>query len=156
MPSLPDNAQSIKRQALLDQAQALVGIVESAYEQGTAAHEVEKQLLRKVLAMGYQALGLLFSLYGSCDVGEQVELSDGRTVKRLEKQHRRDYLSISVNCLPNAPFMVPEKVKRLTLCRWMCACNCPRVKSRTCCKTGRKRWPAKCRMRRRAAPWSAS
>ena len=44
--------------------------------------------------MGYQALGLLFSLYGSCDVGEQVELSDGRTVKRLEKQHRRDYLSI--------------------------------------------------------------
>ena len=32
MSSLPDKAQSIKRQALLDQAQAIVGIVESAYE----------------------------------------------------------------------------------------------------------------------------
>jgi hypothetical protein len=94
MPSLPDNAQSIKRQALLDQAQAIVGIVECAHEQGTAAHEVEKQLFRKLLAMGYQALELLFSLYGPCDVGEQVEVSDGRTVKRLEELHRRDYLSI--------------------------------------------------------------
>lgn len=94
MSSLPDNAQSIKRQALLDQAQTMVGIVESAYEQGTAAHEVEKQLLRKLLEMGYQALELLFTLYGPCDVGEQVELSDGRAVKRLEERHRRAYLSI--------------------------------------------------------------
>ena len=94
MPSLPDNAQSIKRQALLDQAQTIVGIVECAYEEGTAAHEVEKQLLKKLLEMGYQALDLLFSLYGPYDVGEQVDLSDGRSVKRLEDLHRRDYLSI--------------------------------------------------------------
>ena len=94
MNSLPDNEQSIKRQALLDQAQAIVGMVECAYEEGTAAHEVEKNLLKKLLEMGYQALELLFSLYGPCDVGEQAELSDESTVKRLENLHRRDYLSI--------------------------------------------------------------
>jgi len=94
MTSLPENLQSIKRQEILDQAQAIVGLVDGAYEEGTAAHEVEKNLLKKLLEMGYQALDLLFSLYGACDVGERVELSDGHTVKQLENLHLRDYLSI--------------------------------------------------------------
>ncbi len=44
--------------------------------------------------MGHQAIDLLLSLYGPCDLGEQVELSDGHIVKRLANLHPRDYLSI--------------------------------------------------------------
>ncbi len=67
----------------MDRAYGLLEIVELAYRQGTAIHEVEKGLFRKLLEMGYQALRLLFELDGACDEGERVQLSDGRVVNRL-------------------------------------------------------------------------
>ncbi len=87
MTSLPDNQQNIKRQEIFDQAKAIVGMVECAYQEGTPAHEIEKNLFKKLLEIGYQALELLFSLYGPCDVGERVTLTDGHDVKRLADLH---------------------------------------------------------------------
>ena len=78
MISMNESAVGIKGQKIIDQAYELLELVERAYREGTAAHVVEEGIFRKLLKMGYLALGLLFERYGACDEGEQVELSDGR------------------------------------------------------------------------------
>jgi hypothetical protein len=57
-------------------------------------HEIEKTLWREVLRIGRQALGQVFALLGNGDLGESVELPDGRCLQRLEQEHRRRYQSI--------------------------------------------------------------
>jgi hypothetical protein len=57
MNSMNESALDIKGQEIVDQAYELVGLVELAYREGTAAHVVEKGLFQKLLEMGYQALG---------------------------------------------------------------------------------------------------
>lgn len=54
----------------------------------------KKVCFRKLLAFGYQALGMFFSLCGDGDEGEAVSLPDGRRVRRLDGVHRREYLSV--------------------------------------------------------------
>jgi len=82
------------RQALLDRAEEIVSFVEGACKAGDAAHEVEEGLFRKLLAFGYQTLGMFFSGCGDGDEGEEVILADGRRVRRLDERHRREYLSV--------------------------------------------------------------
>ena len=94
MTSMNESAVEIKGQKLMEQTHELLELVECAYREGTAAHVVEEGIFRKLLEMGYHALGLLFDLYGSCDQGERVELSDGGVVKRLEHLHARAYQSV--------------------------------------------------------------
>jgi hypothetical protein len=57
-------------------------------------HEIEKTLWREVLRIGRQALGQVFLLLGNGDMGESVELPDGRQLQRLAEEHRRRYQSI--------------------------------------------------------------
>jgi hypothetical protein len=83
-----------KRQAILAEAAKLVDRVEHAYGQGEAVHELEQGLFRQLLHLGYQLLEGFFELCGSGDHGAQVELSDGRQVKRLEHLHGREYQSV--------------------------------------------------------------
>ncbi len=94
MNSMNESALGIKGQEIVDRAHELVEMVESAYKESTAAHVVEKGLFQKLLEMGYQALGYLFRLYGACDEGERVELSNGAVVKRLPQPHVRAYQSV--------------------------------------------------------------
>jgi len=82
------------RQALLDRAGEIVSFVEEACKAGDAAHDVEEGLFRKLLELGYQALGMFFSLCGDGDEGQEVILADGRRVRRLDELHRREYLSV--------------------------------------------------------------
>lgn len=94
MASMNESTGDIKGQKIVEQAYEVVEMVESAYQEGTAIHEVEQGLFRKLLEMGYQALGWLFELHGPCDLGERVKLSDGRVVKRLAQLHDRAYQSV--------------------------------------------------------------
>jgi hypothetical protein len=57
-------------------------------------HEVEKALWEQLLRLGQQALTLLFALLGNGDLGETVELPDGRCCPRLPQEHTRRYVSI--------------------------------------------------------------
>jgi hypothetical protein len=68
--------------------------VERAAREGVTAHEVEAGIWHRVLQLGHQALGLLFTLVGPGDVGEGVILPDGRQVRRLEAPHARVYQSV--------------------------------------------------------------
>jgi hypothetical protein len=72
----------------------LATFVQQAAVEGTAAHEVEKGVWQRVLAMGRQATGHFFQMQGDGDVGETLETPDGKEIKRLSEPHKRTYHSI--------------------------------------------------------------
>src|SRR5688572_23433245 len=79
----------------MDQAlNDLKGYVAMAAAQGFAAHEVEADIWRRVLRRGHQAMGLLFHLVGTGEVGESTVLPEGREGRRLEGRHARAYQSV--------------------------------------------------------------
>jgi hypothetical protein len=84
----------INAQALIDQAKAMVKVLEDAVAQRRAAHEVEQRIFRWAMQMGYRALGLFFKLCGNGDQGEIVELPELGHLKRLEGVHGKVYLSV--------------------------------------------------------------
>jgi hypothetical protein len=68
-------------------------IVDAA-RSGVAAHKVEKELYRKVFELGLKALQGFFTLQGTGDIGETLEMPDGRIVKRLDELRNRNYRSV--------------------------------------------------------------
>jgi hypothetical protein len=79
---------------LTEMAKDLTTFVREAVVEGTAAHEVEKGVWRRVLAMGRQATGRFFQMQGDGDVGETIEMSNGEELRRLPEPHQRTYRSI--------------------------------------------------------------
>lgn len=68
--------------------------VQQAAAEGTAAHAAEKEIWQRILAMGRQAMGQFFEMQGEGDVGDSVEMPDGRELRRLDEPHQRTYRSI--------------------------------------------------------------
>ncbi len=66
-----------------------VSFVRQAAVEGAAAHEVEKGVWQRVLAMGRQVTGQFLRMQGDGDVGETIEMPDGRELRRLPEPHRR-------------------------------------------------------------------
>ena len=81
-----------------ESVEALVGQLQSfirvAAATGSAAHDVERELCKRLLQLGWLLLQQFFALLGDGDEGEYVALAEGRLVKRLEKPQRRGYRSI--------------------------------------------------------------
>jgi hypothetical protein len=77
-----------KRMARLEDS-----IVQAARE-GTAAHVVELDLFRELLALGAELFGEFINLVGAGDKGETATLDKEQVVKRLEEQHRRWLVTI--------------------------------------------------------------
>ena len=94
MTSMNETERQDNRQVILREANRLVERVEQAYEQGEAVHELERGLFAQLLRMGHQLLELFFELCGAGDRGAQLELDEGRRVKRLERRHGRAYCSV--------------------------------------------------------------
>jgi hypothetical protein len=61
---------------------------------GTAAHEVELGLFRRLMSLGHDLLGEFFAKQGSGDVGQQLNLPDGRVVFRELELQDRQYTTI--------------------------------------------------------------
>ncbi len=70
---------------LMDEAELLLDYIFEQAKQGTAVHKVKQDIFSKLLSMGHQALGQFIVLQGDGDMGDQIELSSGSTVKRLPK-----------------------------------------------------------------------
>jgi hypothetical protein len=77
--------------ALADQ---LLEYVRAAATAGTPAHDAERAIWQRVLALGHAALAQFFALQGTGDLGDTVTLPDGRTCERLPEPHVRRYVSI--------------------------------------------------------------
>lgn len=82
------------KHALLNQLEGLWTQVETAAREGTAAHELERNLFDGVLKLGYGLLGYFFRLMGDGDQGPELTLADGRVLRRLEPVANRRYLSV--------------------------------------------------------------
>jgi len=80
---------------LTEMADDLATFVQQAAVEGTAAHEVEKGVWQRVLAMGRQATGHFLQMQGDGDVGETIEMPDGSQRTRLPEPHRRTYLTVT-------------------------------------------------------------
>jgi hypothetical protein len=65
-----------------------------AAEDGCAAHEVERTLFDKMLALGRTLFQGFLQLVGPGDFGEDVTLDDGRVVHRAAEQHPRRLLTV--------------------------------------------------------------
>jgi len=83
-----------KGQDLYGQVDALVELIYSAIQEEVPMHDVEKNVLARVLEIGRGSLKLLFDALGTGDVGPTVELPDGQVLKRLEDLRKRSYQSI--------------------------------------------------------------
>jgi hypothetical protein len=68
--------------------------IEGAARQATAAHVVEEELFRKLLALGRQLYGQFLALQGTGDVGDRFTLPEGRELRRLEESHGRALVTI--------------------------------------------------------------
>lgn len=83
-----------KTESVEDVISHLQGFIRVAAETGSAAHEVERELFKRLLQLGWLLLQQFFALLGDGDEGAQVELDGGRLVKRLAQPQRRGYRSI--------------------------------------------------------------
>lgn len=79
---------------LVDKMAQLRQFVHDAARDGTAAHEVERGLFRRLLSLGHDLLGEFFVLQGSGDMGEQLTLPDGEVLQRQPELHDRPYTTI--------------------------------------------------------------
>ena len=85
-------AKSAQLQLHVDELLELVG---GAVDQHTPIHEVERKTLQVLLQMGRTTLQILLDELGSGDVGESVEVEEGKkTLKRSQETGTRKYTSI--------------------------------------------------------------
>jgi hypothetical protein len=84
-------SKTSKIHAMVDE---LLELVDEAVEKRMPLHEVEGQVMRRVLALGHEVVGSVLDKLGSGDVGEECQLPDGRTLKRSEKPKTREYQSV--------------------------------------------------------------
>ncbi len=85
MEKITDLSHFRNKKMLMDKAEKLVDYIFELAKQGAAIHTVEQNIFSKLLSMGHQALGQFIALQGDGDMGDQIELSSGSTVKRLPK-----------------------------------------------------------------------
>jgi hypothetical protein len=69
-------------------------ITEAIEGDSMAMHELEKSVLETLLSMGRTCVKIVLDVLSPGDVGETVELPDGRTVERSDEPHPRPYLSV--------------------------------------------------------------
>ena len=94
MKSMSEARGEIKRQALFDEFAEILAFVQTAYQQGRTAHEVECGLWQRMLKLGRSVYQAWLDLFGEGDAGERIVLADGRTVRRLVDLHRREIRNV--------------------------------------------------------------
>lgn len=83
-----------KGEKLQQEFQELQDAIRTSAREGRPIHEVERDLWKRVLKIGREALGTFLQLHGDGNVGDEVALADGRKCQRLEQLHHRRYVSI--------------------------------------------------------------
>ena len=77
-----------------DQFEALEAFIEQAAADGQRIDGVERELFGRLLAIGHGLLSAFVAAAGDGDAGATLQTPDGRTLRRLQGNHPRRYLSI--------------------------------------------------------------
>ena len=125
---------------LHEQTTALGRYVQDAAREGTAAHEVEKEIWARVLKIGGQAFGHFLTAQGTGDVGETFTMPEGQVLKRLEQLHAHPYQSIFGAYDLNRAVYGTREGRRSSGCRWINDSSCPRAGTRMSCRIGIRLW----------------
>src|SRR5512135_2720700 len=72
----------------------LLNLVQHASQDGQRIDTVERDLMRRLLALGHDLLTAFVAHQGDGDQGQEVPTTDGQTVRRLPERHDRRYVSI--------------------------------------------------------------
>src|SRR5512135_2268317 len=72
----------------------LLNLVQHASQDGQRIDTVERDLMRRLLALGHDLLTAFVAHQGDGDQGPEVPTTDGQTVRRLPERHDRRYVSI--------------------------------------------------------------
>ena len=86
-----------REQAILNaqvELQELVAFVAQAAQQGERIDQVERGLMKRLLALGLTLLHAFIAQHGDGAVGPTVPEDDGHTIRRLPTTHDRRYVSI--------------------------------------------------------------
>jgi hypothetical protein len=94
MKRMNDATSEIKPQALLDEFAEILRFVQTTFQQGRTAHDVETGLWERMLKLGHSLFGAWLELFGDGDAGDRLVLEDGREVGRLEALHRREIQNV--------------------------------------------------------------
>ncbi len=78
----------------MERFEYLLGLVRQASQDGQRIDTVERDLMRHLLALGYDLLTAFIAHHGDGDQGPEVEADEGRIVRRLPERHDRRYVSI--------------------------------------------------------------
>jgi hypothetical protein len=92
--SMTDQPQVLKTEPLQQRLTQLVGFLQSAFQEGTAVHTIERGLWTGLLQLGHDLMEQLFLLAGDGDLGETITLPTGEESHRLPELHSRRYVSI--------------------------------------------------------------
>src|SRR4029079_16796703 len=76
------------------QFDALRDFVQQAARDGQRIDTVGREVFRQLLGLGHTLLSAIVAAQGDGDRGPEVEMPEGRTVRRLPERHDRRYLSI--------------------------------------------------------------
>jgi len=93
MNTTPESAV-LKSENLAAVVEDLKNVIVRVVRENQPVHEMEKAIWQHVQRIGQQALAQVFALLGNGDMGESIELPDGRCCQRLEQEHPRRYVSI--------------------------------------------------------------
>src|SRR5829696_5691495 len=74
--------------------QDLVTFARQAADDGSRIDQVERELMRRLLALGLNLLRLFIAEHGDGDLGEELPAEDGHAPRRLPEPHDRRYVSI--------------------------------------------------------------
>src|SRR4051812_15431816 len=69
--------------------QDLVAFAQKAADDGSRIDQVERGLMRRLLALGLNLLQLFIAEHGDGDLGEDLPAEDGHTLRRLPQPHDR-------------------------------------------------------------------
>src|SRR3954469_18257722 len=74
--------------------QDLVTFARRAATDGSRIDQVERELMRRLLALGLNLLQLFIAEHGDGDLGDEVPAEHGHALRRLPEPHDRRYVSI--------------------------------------------------------------
>ncbi len=94
MTILNESSKNIKENELRSQLGDLIFFVNDSHCAGASAHQVESGIFDQLLKIGRTAFEEFLKLHGDGDVGPEIKIGESRTLRRLEHQRLRDYLSI--------------------------------------------------------------
>jgi hypothetical protein len=92
--SMTQQPVALKTDSVQQQLEQLLAFVHTALQQHEPLHALEQGIWTRLLQLGHQLVAQVFEQQGSGDVGESVQLPDGRDVYRLPDLHDRRYVSI--------------------------------------------------------------